>query len=239
MDCREISSLRSPYIDGELDEATKGEFEAHIGSCPPCRVSLESLNAAVRTVRTRFAPERTPVYLRERIREEIGRRHPNVWARPGEWLRSFRLGPLPSLSLAGATIAAVIVAISLAAGEGAAGAEVTLSGRVACLDCTLNAKYGAHNECAKYGHRNGFLRSDGTLWTFMNDDVWHPYFNDQRLCGRSIVLRGRQYPEAHYIELASYEFIGDIAARPREAPSIGMTASLPREVDAVAYRTPH
>ena len=239
MDCSELLSLRTPFVDGALDQATCEEVEAHLRGCAACNAAVESERAVLRAVKNRFLRERAPAYLRERIVDGIAGPPESVWARAREWFQSFRLGPLPSLGLAGVTLATVLVAFFGSAVErGASGDEIAIAGKVACLDCTLNRMWGAHNACAKHGHRNGILAPDGTMWTFMNNDIWSPYFRDGRLCGRSIVVHGKQYPEAHYIDLESYEFVDRVASdssADRKAPLVGLTTVLPQHVDAVAY----
>ncbi len=47
MICREIHDLLSCYIDGELTEKEKTEFEAHLLSCASCRHALEEMQGFV------------------------------------------------------------------------------------------------------------------------------------------------------------------------------------------------
>ncbi len=73
MECGEVSSVRSPYIDGELDQATKKQVDEHLAICPRCRAAVEALRAVVRSVRDRLARQRAPEHVRERILDGISR----------------------------------------------------------------------------------------------------------------------------------------------------------------------
>jgi anti-sigma factor RsiW len=35
-DCRRVTERLTPYVDGELPAAERGELDAHLGACPPC-----------------------------------------------------------------------------------------------------------------------------------------------------------------------------------------------------------
>jgi len=43
MNCKSVDSFVTPYVDGELDAANRGELDAHLRVCPPChsRVAAE------------------------------------------------------------------------------------------------------------------------------------------------------------------------------------------------------
>ena len=41
MTCRQYKDLMMGYLDDELDEAQRKEFEQHVNSCPECKAELE------------------------------------------------------------------------------------------------------------------------------------------------------------------------------------------------------
>ena len=72
-DCREVRDLSSDYIDGELDEASRGRVGEHIGWCGPCSAFINTLRATVNMLRSapkRDAPEGFPDRVRDAVRNE-------------------------------------------------------------------------------------------------------------------------------------------------------------------------
>jgi anti-sigma factor RsiW len=70
LSCREIFSLLSDYIDGELPADTCQEVEEHIHDCAPCVEFMESLKTSVALVRGHepaVAPGQIPPALREAL----------------------------------------------------------------------------------------------------------------------------------------------------------------------------
>jgi len=67
MNCDAASELLHAYLDAELDAASVGELEAHLGSCAACRTELAALEHVRSSVRA--APRyRAPRALREQLR---------------------------------------------------------------------------------------------------------------------------------------------------------------------------
>jgi RNA polymerase sigma-70 factor (ECF subfamily) len=50
--CRKMFAGLSDYLDGELDDFSCQEIEAHLEGCEPCKKFLNSLKAAIQTCRT-------------------------------------------------------------------------------------------------------------------------------------------------------------------------------------------
>ena len=48
MTCCEMVEFLMAYLDGELPEAQRYEFAAHLRDCPPCEVYLDTYCEAVR-----------------------------------------------------------------------------------------------------------------------------------------------------------------------------------------------
>jgi anti-sigma factor RsiW len=67
--CRSIDPLVTPYIDGELSSADRGQVDEHLQRCPPCysRVAAEgAVRALVHAQRSGLAAERASGDLRAR-----------------------------------------------------------------------------------------------------------------------------------------------------------------------------
>lgn len=64
--------LLSAFLDGETTEQETREVEAHVSSCDPCQVSLESLRFAVAGLRALDEPE-MPELHRKQLWREINR----------------------------------------------------------------------------------------------------------------------------------------------------------------------
>jgi anti-sigma factor (TIGR02949 family) len=67
--CREVGSLITPYIDGELSAAERSVMDGHLSACPPCRRRAESELAARETLRSRVHQPSAPEHLRKRCRK--------------------------------------------------------------------------------------------------------------------------------------------------------------------------
>ena len=50
MDCNELVELVTAYLDGALDDDTRGRFDAHLAMCDGCENYLQQFEATVRTV---------------------------------------------------------------------------------------------------------------------------------------------------------------------------------------------
>ena len=89
MTCIDLDSVVYPYLDGELEEGDRKDFEDHLGSCASCagRVGSEAAfhGALRRSVRVQRAP--APEALRAMLHTGIRREHRRVqvvsWARWG------------------------------------------------------------------------------------------------------------------------------------------------------------
>lgn len=46
--CRDLVDFLMAYLDGELPDEERAEFERHLEACPPCVVYLETYQEAVR-----------------------------------------------------------------------------------------------------------------------------------------------------------------------------------------------
>ncbi|MEP6762095.1 MAG: zf-HC2 domain-containing protein [Sporichthyaceae bacterium] len=45
--CQEVVELVTDYLEGELDDATRAELEAHLALCPGCGIYLEQMRQTI------------------------------------------------------------------------------------------------------------------------------------------------------------------------------------------------
>jgi len=221
MDCAHVVSLRTPFVDGELEQEVAQEIEAHLRACASCRAAIELERTIVRAVHAQ-TPAHTPAYLHERILINTSRAPDGLLPRLQDWLQWFRQGPVPSLSLAVVAVVAV-VATGISIGhhqryhqDVPEASFAMLTGEIRCLDCTLKQQWQANANCRTYGHRNGLIAHDGTIWAFVNSGRWAPYLTDTSLWGRRIVVEGRTFSKAHYVDAVAIRILeaGEAAIAP-------------------------
>ena len=45
--CQEVVEIVTDYLEGQLDEATRTELEAHLALCPGCDLYLDQMRATI------------------------------------------------------------------------------------------------------------------------------------------------------------------------------------------------
>lgn len=75
MNCRDLETQLTPYLDGELIAEARVEFEAHLASCPTCprHVEVERHNRSVIREAARTASPPAPPAFKARLFENIAR----------------------------------------------------------------------------------------------------------------------------------------------------------------------
>jgi len=68
--CPDVAALFSRKMEGELDEHTCSEMQAHLDGCPRCTDSCQALNSALSACRSSSA-KKVPPEVQERIRAAI------------------------------------------------------------------------------------------------------------------------------------------------------------------------
>ena len=58
--CREFADFLMAYLDGELPEGQRTEFQTHLDICPPCVHYLETYEETVRLGKACCAPDDGP-----------------------------------------------------------------------------------------------------------------------------------------------------------------------------------
>lgn len=59
MTCQELVELVTDYLEDVLESPRRAWFEAHLATCPHCRVYLEQMRATIRVL-GRLTPETLP-----------------------------------------------------------------------------------------------------------------------------------------------------------------------------------
>ena len=49
--CRQLIDFIADYLDGELDDASRGDFERHLDRCDSCHAYLDSYRNTMRLTR--------------------------------------------------------------------------------------------------------------------------------------------------------------------------------------------
>ena len=75
MNCRDLETQLTPYLDGELIAEARVEFEAHLAGCPTCpqHVEVERHNLSAIRDAARTASPAAPAALKARLFENIAR----------------------------------------------------------------------------------------------------------------------------------------------------------------------
>ncbi len=87
MECSEIGSLLSEFLDDALDPSTRGRVEEHISRCGACAAELAALRACIEAVRSLEKVSAPPNFLAG-VHERIGTEQPRPFPeRPSLWKR--------------------------------------------------------------------------------------------------------------------------------------------------------
>ena len=54
MTCRELADFLMDYLDGQLPDAQRREFETHLGACPACVAYLDSYHRTINLGKAAF-----------------------------------------------------------------------------------------------------------------------------------------------------------------------------------------
>jgi anti-sigma factor (TIGR02949 family) len=100
-DCQSIDPLITPYVDGDIDQASRARVDDHVRRCPPChsRVSAErAVRELVQSRRTEMSAKAAPETLRARCAA--------LRATPSPRVRTFRRAIKPLAIAATVVLAA-------------------------------------------------------------------------------------------------------------------------------------
>jgi anti-sigma factor RsiW len=65
--CQNIIENLNAYIDGELDDVLCNEIEAHIQSCPDCRIVVNTLKKTIELCKNADSETSLPAETRHRL----------------------------------------------------------------------------------------------------------------------------------------------------------------------------
>jgi len=71
LDCPEILSRLSDYIDGDLDQDLCYEIEAHLEGCSKCKIVLNTLQKTIHIVQVDGQKTHIPSDVRQRLFEQL------------------------------------------------------------------------------------------------------------------------------------------------------------------------
>ena len=108
MDCSTAKSKLFPYVDGELTPEARGEIEAHVARCGPCRRLLDLEVAFREAYVDRLRPDPAPEPVRERVTALLGEL--------GQGRRGARRQRRFTRSVVGGVGAALLIVVGLGAG---------------------------------------------------------------------------------------------------------------------------
>jgi anti-sigma factor RsiW len=74
MRCQKIILELSNYLDNEMDNSLRLEFEEHMGRCPNCRVIIDTTRRTIEVYRG-CEPVPLPESLHNKLRETLHRRY--------------------------------------------------------------------------------------------------------------------------------------------------------------------
>ncbi|OHB74955.1 MAG: hypothetical protein A2Z34_07890 [Planctomycetes bacterium RBG_16_59_8] len=80
-----------------------------------------------------------------------------------------------------------------------------MQGTIVCIGCALEKGEGADAQCTLHAkHAQGFLMTDGTLWTFVDNARGHAVIANDKLRGKEVGIFGWKYSKSQYIEIWKY-----------------------------------
>lgn len=97
--------------------------------------------------------------------------------------------------------------------------QITLSGELLCIGCTLKKLDGANAQCDLYTHHAiGFKTADGTLWSIVDNAKGHDVINSHDLVeNKKATITGWIYPIANFIEINDIKVDGVTTAEIQKA----------------------
>lgn len=145
------ADLAAPYVLGALDEHEGADFESHLSECPDCREEVELLETSAHALPLGVPQLEPPPELRERIMAVVSREaellaaagpeadRATVAAEPKApwWRRLSITGPL-----AGAAVAAALVAVFVLGGGDGKGDFTTLRASQAPVGADVRMQVG-------------------------------------------------------------------------------------------------
>ena len=146
MNCEQAETILHAYFDNELDARGSAEFEHHLGQCPACARTLESLTSLRSSMNSAQLFEKTPAALRNRVLADIH----FATAIPKTPANAPRRAPLSWLAIAAAVMLFAYTGWRVASDHRGAGEEQILAAAVV----------DAHLRSLQPGHLTDVLSTD-------------------------------------------------------------------------------
>lgn len=100
MNCARLRQVLDAYLDGELDQATRGEISQHMAQCPACSAVRSERDALTQRVRTEAPYFTAPEALKRAVHRAIATAAPTVPVRRSgrpSWLQAGALAVFAAL----------------------------------------------------------------------------------------------------------------------------------------------
>jgi anti-sigma factor RsiW len=72
MECETFKRFIQDYLDEELPEDVKGEWQQHFEACLACRTEVQIYQKCIGMLQRFMGEERPPETLRERLKQKLG-----------------------------------------------------------------------------------------------------------------------------------------------------------------------
>jgi hypothetical protein len=214
MNCKQFRESLDCYLDGELSVEASAAADAHRKECPQCDRAVAHLRQLKAVVRQTVGVATPPAALEADIRVALA----SPWMRSFDTIRSFwpRHSAL-ALVAAAVFILAVTVSTRAPIDISAANAmdrlalrlddtsQVVLEGTILCRDCELAHRYGVEASCRTIGHHGAIATADGHIWNIVEQGASAALIHDERLLGKTVVVRGRLFRNSRALVVESYE----------------------------------
>ncbi|MCH8127768.1 zf-HC2 domain-containing protein [candidate division KSB1 bacterium] len=211
MNCKEIKSHISSFIDGQLEHDLEHQTQAHLSECELCRLAFESDSEMKFLFQESVYAHEAPSKLKRKIRKAISKD-----SRKETFLFGFFNQPR-------LTVAAVLT-VMVSAFLGIQGYKMmtpvnhfdvsyveNLSGHIECIGCYYTQYQNAENFCAKHGHSPAIMAENKEVYSFIPNEKSAEL--KEEFVDSVIRVSGWVYYQSNFIEIESYEIVeSDVAS---------------------------
>jgi len=86
-----------------------------------------------------------------------------------------------------------------------AGHNITLQGRLVCINCSLHGHQGEPVYCKEHNHVLGIQLADGSIWSILENDGASELRKDYADLNKTVTIEGVVFPGAKFIEIRKYK----------------------------------
>lgn len=83
--------------------------------------------------------------------------------------------------------------------------DVTISGKLVCLNCSFEPSEEARRFCEENGHNNVLRSVEGTIYSIVRDAKTKELIESGAFCGKAVIITGRIIINSRAIKVSSYE----------------------------------